>query len=165
MPDAKHPVPVNTRAPTTVQTIDASRWNLIREVLVFQVKLVVDGLKDIVLGPLALTAGLLDLARSTPIEEGLFHTVLRSGARFDRWVGLFDAVERPKPPPERSLPASPDAPAPPPEASLEIHLDQLERMLVDRHQRGGLTADARRSVDRVLDLMAESRPQSGDRKG
>jgi len=148
---------VPVEADASVETdARASRWSLIREVFIFQIKLTADGMKDFVLGPLALAAGLLDLARATPPDQGWFYKILRSGARFDRWVGLFDAVERPKPAPERSLPAAPEAPAPSSEPSLETHLDQLERILVERHRRGGLTAEAKRSVDRVLDLMASS---------
>lgn len=116
-----------------------SRWRLVRDLIVFQVKLVVDGLKDLVLGPTSMIAGVIDLARGTPRERGLFMAVLRAGDGFDRWVGLFDALA----PRERS-----EAPA-----SLDDHLRRVEQVLIEQHQRGGLTADAKLAIDRALDVL------------
>jgi hypothetical protein len=133
--DAHLPVPIEPAPPSK-----AARWGLIRDLAVFQVKLLVDGLKDLVLGPLSLLAGILDLVRGTDPAQGKFRGVLQAGAAFDRWVGLFDAVER------SELGAAE-------QDSLDVQLRRIEALLVEQHERGGVTADAKQALDKALDLL------------
>lgn len=135
MNDAHLPVPIEPAPPSK-----AARWGLIRDLAVFQVKLLVDGLKDLVLGPLSLLAGILDLVRGTDPAQGKFRGVLQAGAAFDRWVGLFDAVER------SELGAAE-------QDSLDVQLRRIEALLVEQHERGGVTADAKQALDKALDLL------------
>ena len=157
--------------PASSAPMDASqRWRLIRDLLVFQFKLVVDGLKDVVLGPLSIAAGVLDLARGTPESRSWFRAILRSGARFDRWVGLFEGAESELAALEGGgLPAAPahrpSAPshARPADPSLDEYLARLERLLVTHHKRGGLSASAKQAVDRALDMIeAQSVQRPGE---
>ena len=64
------------------------RRRIIRDTLVFQLKLLVDGAKDVVLSPLAFTAGLIDLVIG-PTERPLLHQVLRLGAAIGRWLNVY----------------------------------------------------------------------------
>ncbi len=140
MNDAHLPVPLEPAPLEPAPPSKAARWGLIRDLAMFQVKLLVDGLKDLVLGPLSLIAGILDLVRGTNPATGKFQGVLRVGAAFDRWVGLFDAVER------KELGAGE-------QASLDMQLRRLEALIVEQHQRGGVTADAKQALDKALDLL------------
>jgi hypothetical protein len=67
-----------------------SRGAIVCEALIFQIKLTLDGLKDIVLAPLSIAAAVLDLLRG---DEGPHHLnqVLRLGHRFDHWLDLYGA--------------------------------------------------------------------------
>ncbi len=151
---------IEPTVPATPEDLRAGRWALIRDLSVFQLKLLVDGLKDIVLSPLALIAGVIDIVTGGARPGRWFRGVLRAGARFDRWVGLFAAVEGP----QRALPSSPSeaAPAAAPAlegataAGLDVHIAQLERLLVEQHRQGGLTAGAKRALDRALDALEAS---------
>ncbi|HEV2147749.1 MAG TPA: hypothetical protein VGR37_10135 [Longimicrobiaceae bacterium] len=67
-----------------------SRGALVRDVLIFQLKLWMDGLKDLVLVPLSLVAAGVDFVFRTR----LFYRVLRIGERFDLWLNLFGAARR-----------------------------------------------------------------------
>jgi hypothetical protein len=51
--DEPHPVEASSSA--------SSRWHLIRDVAVFQLKLGLDALRDLVLSPISLIAGIVDL--------------------------------------------------------------------------------------------------------
>ncbi len=63
---------------------------LVRDMLIFQLKLFLDGVKDIVLSPLAVLAVLWDLIPSRKGYRGrTFYQVLRMGERFDLWLNLY----------------------------------------------------------------------------
>jgi len=66
---------------------------LIRDVLIFQLKLLLDALKDVVLFKVALIAAGVDLVllRREPAKR--FYTVLRLSERFDLWLNLNGAAE------------------------------------------------------------------------
>ena len=70
-----------------------SKSVIVRDLLLFQMKLWLDGLKDVVLSPLSIGAALLDMVRGTG-RRSLFYRVLQLGERFDRWLNLYHASQR-----------------------------------------------------------------------
>lgn len=67
---------------------------LIRDLIILQLKLWMDGVKDIVLSPLSIGAAILDvLAGPTPDGHRLYK-VLGWGERFDLWLNLYGATGR-----------------------------------------------------------------------
>jgi len=82
-------VPQRREAPATDSSRNRSRWGVIRDLGVFELKLAVDGLKDFVLAPLALGAALADLVIPSGNRGVLLNSVLRIGERFDQWLGLY----------------------------------------------------------------------------
>lgn len=73
---------------------DAGWPQVLRDVLVFQFKLVVDGLKDLGLAQVALGAALLDLLRRDGTAGRRFYAIVRMSDRFDRWLDLHEPLER-----------------------------------------------------------------------
>jgi hypothetical protein len=67
---------------------------VIRDLLIFQLKLVLDSAKDIVLSPLAIAAAAADILFPTDRVGKRFYHVMRVGERFDRWLSLFGMAER-----------------------------------------------------------------------
>lgn len=130
------------------------RWRLVRDLAVFQAKLIVDGLKDLVLSPVSLVAALLGLLLDRRDPGRSFYMVLRWGHGFDRWVNLFGASPRALPPvseaptegPSASAAASPTA-----GDGLDAYVTKLERVLVEQYRRGGLTAKAKDAIDQAID--------------
>lgn len=69
-----------------------TRTVLVRDLIVFQVKLWLDGLKDLVLAPLSLAALAIDLLRGASSSDKMqFYRVLHLGERYDRWLNLYGA--------------------------------------------------------------------------
>ena len=62
---------------------------IIRDLVIFQVKLAIDGLKDLVLLPASLVAALIDLILPGPHPGRFFYAVMRLGETFDRWLSLY----------------------------------------------------------------------------
>ncbi len=74
---------------------DEARWStVIRDLLEFQFKLVVDGLKDLTLAQVALGAALLDVIRRDGSPGRRFYGIIRLSERFDQWLDLHAAGER-----------------------------------------------------------------------
>lgn len=71
-----------------------TRWILLRDLVIFQGKLLLDGAKDVVLSPLAIAAVVADLVVPGERPGRFFYGVMRIGERFDRWLSLFSAAEK-----------------------------------------------------------------------
>ncbi|HET7229591.1 MAG TPA: hypothetical protein VFJ16_06285 [Longimicrobium sp.] len=69
---------------------------LARDFLLFALKLVVDGLKDVVLVQAGILAFCVDmiLVLTTGTRRGFFYTVLELGERFDLWLNLYNPASR-----------------------------------------------------------------------
>jgi hypothetical protein len=72
-----------------VKRTSGHRKVILRDLVIFQVKLFIDGLKDVVLLPASLVAALIDLVFPGPRPGRFFYVLLRAGERFDRWLSLY----------------------------------------------------------------------------
>ncbi|MDA0705783.1 MAG: hypothetical protein O2907_01130 [Proteobacteria bacterium] len=123
-----------------------TRWSLIRDLAVLQVKIILDGLRDLVLLPASLVAAVLSLARSKDGVPGpQFYRLLVTAKQSERWIDLFGAL--------RNFPAGVD-----PSQTLDVvNLDDIvgtvEKFVVDEYQRGGVTAQAKSRIDAALKAM------------
>lgn len=69
----------------------ARRGTLVRDLLIFQFKLVMDGAKGVVLIQAAFFAALFDLVFGKPTRPSMFYNLLRLSERFDLWLNLYGA--------------------------------------------------------------------------
>lgn len=127
------------------------RWTLIRDVIALQLKLVIDGMRDALLIPISLIAGLADLAVGGDRGSRYFYDVVHLGKRSERWIDLFAAAERVEPP-QIAVSAGE-------EARVDTLLEKAERALADQVERGGVTAQAKDAIDRALDAV-HGKPRS-----
>ncbi len=132
-------------------------WTLIRDVAVLQVKLLVDGARDLVLVPASLIAGIVSLVKSRDGKPGpQFYTLIGVGKQSERWINLFGAFE--------------NAPAEVVEknhfgdADIDEIVSRMESFVVDEYKRGGVTTQAKERIDKALDAM-QRRRSSGQEKG
>jgi hypothetical protein len=77
------------RTSMTDKTDRESRWRLIRDVLVFQIKLGMEAVLDITLIPVSLAAAGLDLLLGNWRRPRWFHAVLRFGERCEHRINLW----------------------------------------------------------------------------
>ena len=75
----------------TAESDRGSRWRLLRDVAVFQVKLAVEAFVEITLIPVSLVAAALDLVVGNWRRPRYFHAVLRFGERCERRIDLWGA--------------------------------------------------------------------------
>jgi len=126
------------------------RWALIRDVAVFQVKLLVDGLRDLALVPLSLVAGIMSLVSGEDRVPGTqFYRLLGAGKQSERWINLFGALTNAPPDLEQPLPF--------PDTDMDEIVGKIEAFVVDEQKRGGMTAQARERFDQALDAIQKRR--------
>jgi hypothetical protein len=68
---------------------DGTRWQLARDVVVFQVKCGLEAVLDVTLIPISMAAAALDLVLGHWRRPRLFHAVLRFGERCEGWIDLW----------------------------------------------------------------------------
>ena len=126
------------------------RWTLIRDVAVLQVKLVVDGLRDLVLVPLSLIAGIVSLMSGEKGVPGTqFYRLLAVGKQSERWINLFGAM--------RNAPPDLEQPMPFPDSDMDEIVGKIEAFVVNEEKRGGMTAQARKRLEKAIDAMQKKR--------
>jgi len=124
----------------------AARWRLLRDLGVLQVKLVVDGLRDIILVPASLVAGIISIASSKDGSPGLqFYHLLAWGRESEIWINLFGAV--------KNSPEEIKVPQPFGDRDIDDIVGRLESFVVDEVKRGGVTTQAKDRLDKILDAV------------
>ena len=132
------------------------RWTLVRDIGVLQVKLVVDGLRDLLLVPASLIAGLMSLLSSDTERPGpYFYQLLNLGKQSEHWINLFGALQ--------NAPADLRQVDPFPKADMDELVGRLETFMIDEHKRGGLTAQAKNRLDMALNAFREKQEQNRQR--
>lgn len=71
-----------------------SRSVTLRDFGIFQAKLFLDGMKDLVAFNLSIVAIVLDFISGRGKRPRLFYSVVRASERFDRWLNLHSVVTR-----------------------------------------------------------------------
>ena len=128
----------------------SARWTLIRDIGVFQVKLVVDGLRDLLLVPASLVVGLVSLLSSEDGRPGSqFYQLLGVGKQSERWINLFGALQ--------NAPADTKHVEPFPDANMDVFVRRFESFVVEEHKRGGITAQAKLRMDKAIDRIRRNR--------
>ncbi|WP_019029678.1 hypothetical protein [Colwellia piezophila] len=68
---------------------EISRWTLIRDMLIFQAKLAMDAVRDLLLSPVSIICGLIDIFKGHSISKSYFHRLMALGQKSDTWLNLF----------------------------------------------------------------------------
>ena len=127
------------------------RWRFLRDVVVFQVKMLLDNIRDFALMPISLFAALIDLVSKGEREGALFYRVLRWGSHSEKVIDVYSAIE--------------DHEKNDFEVNRNFTVDgviaRLEGVLVRECEKGGTAASIKAAMDRAIDqLHAEtSRPR------
>ena len=128
---------------TQVKRLD--RWTLIRDIAVLQVKLLVDGMRDLILVPLSIIAGILSLLQRRDGPGTQFYDLLRVGRRSERWINLFGAAER--------LDSLSRGGGIFPAYDIDEIVNRVESFIVEEYKSGGVTREAKYRLDKAFDVI------------
>ena len=120
-------------------------WQVLRDVLVFQFKLVLDGVRDVLLSPISVGAAIYGLIFS-PDNPGIyFNRLLKFGRKTDVWINLFGAsshyTERESEAENIENPSS------------DAYVKKLENLLIAEYKKGGLIKDLKEGTDTLLEKL------------
>lgn len=113
-----------------------TRWNLLRDVLAFQLKLVADALRDLFLSPISVGCAIAGILFRPDQPDHYFRHMLIWGRRSERLINLFDNYSDRR-------------------QGIDDLVDQLERRIVEQYKRGGITASAKNVIDSALDTVTD----------
>ncbi len=126
------------------------KWTLIRDIAVLQVKLVVDGLRDLILVPASLVAGIISLSKTKDGVPGTeFYTLVGIGKQSERWINLFGAYKNAPPEVTEQNHFG--------DADIDDIVSRVESFVVDEYKRGGVTAQARDRMNKAMDAIRRRR--------
>ncbi|HZE14007.1 MAG TPA: hypothetical protein VE086_09630 [Chthoniobacterales bacterium] len=119
------------------------RWKFMRDVVVFQLKMFLDNVRDLVLMPVALGAALIDLLLRGEREGTLFYKVLRWGWHSEKVIDVYSAIENHS------------------QGDFEIGRDytvdgviaRLENVVAREVEKGGTAASIKNAMDRAIDQL------------
>jgi len=123
----------------------SGRWILIRDIGVLQLKLIVDGLHDLVLVPISLVAGVVSLAKSGRGGGTEFYDLLRLGRKSERWINLFGAAD--------NSPSVEDEDVEFSNADIDGLVSRVESFVIDEYRKGGVTKQAKVGLDKAIDSL------------
>ena len=130
----------------------ADYWTLIRDVGVLQVKLLIDGFRDLVLLPTSLIAGFVSLANSKDGRPGpQFYRLIAVGKQSEHWINLFGAI--------RNSPESHDDALHFGDADIDDIVSRVETFVVDECKRGGVTKQAKARIHKALEAMQRGKEE------
>lgn len=113
------------------------RFGLLRDATVFQLKLFVDGFRDLLLAPISIVLAMLDF-----ITNGdRFYRLLNLGRRSDHWINLFGASEK--------------------DTGLDDAVERVERAVAEQYRNGKIPASARESLLRAVARLEGLRKSQG----
>ncbi len=125
----------------TMPPARSDRWKFLRDLVVFQVKMLVSNVRDFALMPVSLGAALLDLLSKGEREGALFYRVLRWGAHSEQIIDVYSAIEQQ------------DATVVNPDYTIDAVIARLEGVLVRECEKGGTAASVKAAMDRAIDQL------------
>jgi hypothetical protein len=127
--------------PLTVESSSNERWKFFRDVLVFQLKMLLDNIRDFALMSVSLVAALIDLIFKGNRHGSLFYQVLRWDAHSEEVINVYSAIKT-----QERLRVNPNY-------TVDAVIARLERVLVRECEKGGTAASIKAAMDRAIDQI------------
>jgi hypothetical protein len=119
------------------------RWKFVRDVVVFQIKMLLDNVRDLILMPVALGAALIDLILRGEREGTLFYKVLRWGWHSEKVIDVYSAIED-HPPGDFEISRN---------YTVDGVIARLESVVKGEVEKGGTAASIKSAMDRAIDQI------------
>jgi hypothetical protein len=126
-----------------MQANSDDRWKFMRDVVVFQFKMFLDNVRDLVLMPVSLVAALIDLILRGDREGARFYTVLRWGRHSEKVIDVYSAIEH-HPPDDFEIGEA---------YTVDGVIARLENVVAREVEKGGTAASIKSAMDRAIDQL------------
>lgn len=128
---------MSEEAPSQQPSEHPSRWQVLRDVVAFQFKLAMDGLRDVILSPISITAAIVGIITSSENPGKYFYRLLEIGHESDRWINLFNTYNDDN---EDRV-------------SADHIVRRAESAVVSEYEKGGVLSNVKNQTDKVIDRI------------
>jgi hypothetical protein len=125
------------------RTNSDDRWKFMRDVVVFQLKMFLDNVRDLMLMPVSLVAALIDLVLRGDREGARFYRVLRWGRHSEKVIDVYSAIEH-HPPDNFEIGEA---------YTVDGVIARLEGVVAREVEKGGTAASIKSAMDRAIDQL------------
>jgi len=125
----------------------SNRGVLVHNTVIFQLKLMADGLRDLVLLPVSLVATVIGLLRGGDEPEREFDQIIELGRQSERWINLFNSHDVP----ENANTIT----------SIDTLFTRVEEVLKQQYKAAGTSERAQKEIDIALQAAHEKARAKG----
>ena len=118
------------------ETDTSKRGKLVRNTIVFQLKLMADGFRDLVLIPVSFIAAIIGLLRGGDEPEREFNQVIEIGRESEQWINLFGNHDVP----DNSNMGT----------SIDVVFEKVEEALKQQYKTDGTSKSTQAEIDEAL---------------
>ena len=136
---ADEPVKVTGEILAPGQSADP-RWKFLRDVAVFELKLILNNMHNFIQVPLTMAVALVDLVFRHGEEGSRFYWLVEQGRVIDDHIGIYSIID------DRERGLNKDF-------TVDAVLKRVEDVIVREYEKGGTAAAIKNAVDRTLDEM------------
>jgi len=116
-------------------------WSLIRHVIVFQLKLGLDALRDILMSPVSIVLAVTDIMMANNHQQSYFIRLMRLGKKSDDWINLF-AVELPNSEPADNKVAA--------DSNVDFWFTKIEKVIKEHQVDGKLSESGKQKLQQYF---------------
>jgi hypothetical protein len=116
-------------------------WQVFRDLLAFQFKLVLDAGRDLLLSPLSVIAVIAGLLSRQDNPGKHFYDLLRIGHKSDHWINLFGTS---------------DSDAEDPLVSSDTYVKKVEDLIINEVQKGGVVKNMKDKTDGLIEKIRKN---------
>ena len=128
------------------ETDKSKRGDLVRNAVVFQLKLMADGFRDLVLIPVSFFAAIIGLLRGGDEPEREFNQVIEIGRESEQWINLFGNHDVP----ENSNMGT----------SIDVVFAKVEEVLKQQYKADGTSKSTQAEIDEALQIAHDQARKS-----
>jgi hypothetical protein len=123
------------------------RWPLIRQAVVFQLKLGLDALRDIVMSPISIVLVATDILIGNNHQQSYFLRLMRLGKHSDHWINLF-GVDLPNEEVSEDLVVA--------ENNVDYWFTKIEAVIKEQQVDGQLSQSGKEKLQQYLGKIGQS---------
>ena len=120
-----------------------SRWQMLRDGVIFQVKLGLDAGRDLLLSPISILCLIADVIKGETSEKSYFRRLMSFGLKTDHWINLFGS---------HSPATDSDVP---PDSNVDYLFAQVERVFKEQHIKNELGKQSNPSAKRNVETQED----------
>jgi hypothetical protein len=130
-----------------------ARWPLIRQGIVFQFKLGLDALRDILMSPVSIVLIVADVVMANTQQQSYFKRLMRLGKKSDHWINLF-AGDSPNVEPENNKEAA--------DSNVDYWITKIETVVKEQQVDGKLTQSGKDKLQQYFGriIQPSDKPES-----